>query len=57
MVQFDKQEVSAGLCRLIVTFQENKDTTDRSVVFELKSGKVSNDITIKQFGRKKKENE
>lgn len=56
-VQFDKEEGSAGRSRLIVTFQENKDTTDRSVVFELKSGKVSNDITIKQFGRKKKENE
>ena len=56
-VKFDKQYGKPGRNRLIVTFEENEDTTDRSVVFELKSGRVSNDITIKQFGRKKKENE
>ncbi len=56
-LEADAMEGRAGRNRVNLTFVANPDTTARRAVVRLTSGRVSNDIDIVQYGRKKEDNE
>lgn len=56
-VTLSKTEGTMGKHKIDIAFEENLSVDPRSVVLQLTSGNVTNDIKIEQLGRKLKEDE
>lgn len=53
-VKMDRNQGKAGENKVYLTFEPNEATEDRQTVVRLTSGPCSTDMTIKQYGAKKK---